>query len=289
MVTSSAVVGSSAISSFGLQASAIAIITRWRMPPESWCGYSRTRRCGSGMPTSVSISIACASAACASQALMQPQRLADLAADRQHRVEARHRLLEDHRDVVAADVAHLAARTVAAGRVPSKRMRAGDLARRLGDQPQDRHRGDRLAAAGFADDGQRLAGVDVEGDAVDRADRRRPGVREMGLEVLDFEQRHRAQSRFGQRGSSASRRPSPSRFTASTVMRQEHRREEHDVGLDLPQRAALGHDVAPGRDDRRRAGADEGQDRLGDHGRGADEGRLHHHRRQRVGQDVRAG
>ena len=38
MVTSSAVVGSSAISSFGLQASAMAIITRWRMPPENWCG-----------------------------------------------------------------------------------------------------------------------------------------------------------------------------------------------------------------------------------------------------------
>ena len=34
-VTSSAVVGSSAISSFGLQLSAIAIITRWRMPPDS--------------------------------------------------------------------------------------------------------------------------------------------------------------------------------------------------------------------------------------------------------------
>ena len=43
MVTSSAVVGSSAISSFGSHASAIAIITRCRMPPESWCGYSSTR------------------------------------------------------------------------------------------------------------------------------------------------------------------------------------------------------------------------------------------------------
>ena len=40
IVTSSAVVGSSAIRIFGSQASAIAIITRWRMPPESWCGYS---------------------------------------------------------------------------------------------------------------------------------------------------------------------------------------------------------------------------------------------------------
>ena len=38
MVTSSAVVGSSAISSFGRQDSAMAIITRWRMPPDSWCG-----------------------------------------------------------------------------------------------------------------------------------------------------------------------------------------------------------------------------------------------------------
>ena len=35
MVTSSAVVGSSAISSAGLQASAMAIMTRWRMPPDS--------------------------------------------------------------------------------------------------------------------------------------------------------------------------------------------------------------------------------------------------------------
>ena len=38
MVTSSAVVGSSAISSAGSQLSAIAIITRCRMPPENWCG-----------------------------------------------------------------------------------------------------------------------------------------------------------------------------------------------------------------------------------------------------------
>ena len=37
-VTSSAVVGSSAISNSGSLARAIAIITRWRWPPESWCG-----------------------------------------------------------------------------------------------------------------------------------------------------------------------------------------------------------------------------------------------------------
>ncbi len=38
IVTSSAVVGSSAISSAGRQASAIAIIARCRIPPDSWCG-----------------------------------------------------------------------------------------------------------------------------------------------------------------------------------------------------------------------------------------------------------
>ena len=38
MVTSSAVVGSSAITSAGRCSSAIAMATRWRMPPENWCG-----------------------------------------------------------------------------------------------------------------------------------------------------------------------------------------------------------------------------------------------------------
>ena len=57
VVTSSAVVGSSAISSFGSFVRAIAIITRWRMPPENSCGYSPTRRSASGMPTSPSSSI----------------------------------------------------------------------------------------------------------------------------------------------------------------------------------------------------------------------------------------
>ncbi|MNL59329.1 hypothetical protein D3C87_1830450 [compost metagenome] len=38
MVTSSAVVGSSAINRRGWHDSAIAIITRWRMPPDNWCG-----------------------------------------------------------------------------------------------------------------------------------------------------------------------------------------------------------------------------------------------------------
>ena len=57
-VTSSAVVGSSAISSVGSQHSAMAIITRWRIPPENSCGYDLARRAALGMCTRDNISTA---------------------------------------------------------------------------------------------------------------------------------------------------------------------------------------------------------------------------------------
>jgi hypothetical protein len=38
ITTSSAVVGSSRMTTSGSRARAIAIMTRWRMPPGSWCG-----------------------------------------------------------------------------------------------------------------------------------------------------------------------------------------------------------------------------------------------------------
>ena len=65
MVTSSAVVGSSARMTFGSLAIAIAIIARWRMPPEYSCGKARARRSASGMPTILSSSTERAAAACA--------------------------------------------------------------------------------------------------------------------------------------------------------------------------------------------------------------------------------
>ena len=57
MVTSSAVVGSSAISSAGSLASAMAIITRWRWPPESWCGNASSRCSASAKPAWFSTSM----------------------------------------------------------------------------------------------------------------------------------------------------------------------------------------------------------------------------------------
>jgi hypothetical protein len=41
------------MSSSGSQASAMAMSTRWRIPPENSCGYCRARRPASGMPASV--------------------------------------------------------------------------------------------------------------------------------------------------------------------------------------------------------------------------------------------
>ncbi len=54
-VTSNAVVGSSAISSCGRQSRAMAIITRWRMPPENSWGYMFIRLRDSGIFTASSI------------------------------------------------------------------------------------------------------------------------------------------------------------------------------------------------------------------------------------------
>ena len=50
-VTSSAVVGSSAMSTLGSSAIAMAIMMRWRMPPENWCGKSLSRSLAAGMRT----------------------------------------------------------------------------------------------------------------------------------------------------------------------------------------------------------------------------------------------
>ncbi len=72
--------------------------------------------------------------------LVQGQGLGDLMADRQHRVQRGHRLLEDHRDLVAANLAHLGlaeAEKVATGKADHA---GNDAPGRRGDQPQDRER-----------------------------------------------------------------------------------------------------------------------------------------------------
>ena len=58
----------------------------------------------------------------ARRAAVHEQRFGDLIADREHRVERRHRLLEDERDLGAAHLPHLALRTASSSSRPLNRM-----------------------------------------------------------------------------------------------------------------------------------------------------------------------
>src|SRR5262249_53623670 len=186
--------------------------------------------------------------ALAAEPLMQPQGLGDLAADGEDRIEARHRFLEDHADIVAADLAHGALAELE--QVPAlEPYRAPDSSGRVWPRPPTGVGAPRLSAAALADDRHRLAGLDRERDAIDRAV---PPVRraEVGLQVIDFQQRHAANSSqsFGQARIERIAQAVAEQVDRKHRDRKENRGEEHDVGFDLPQRAAFGHDVAPGWD-----------------------------------------
>jgi len=98
------------------------------------------------------------------------ERLRDLTADGKHGIEARHRVLEDHRDVVAADPAHLVVVHLENVRAIEHDRALDDLARRHGDETHERERGHGLAAAGLTDYPERFARRDLERHTVDRAD-----------------------------------------------------------------------------------------------------------------------
>ncbi|MNH23550.1 hypothetical protein D3C79_834520 [compost metagenome] len=101
---------------------------------------------------------------------MQAEHLHQLIPDRLHRVEGRHRLLEDHGDTVAAHLVHLIRRQ-RQQLLPLKADRAGHhLTVRLGQQPHDGEGGDALAAAGLADKAEGLARLHREADAVEHLD-----------------------------------------------------------------------------------------------------------------------
>ena len=98
---------------------------------------------------------------------MQLERLGDLPADREHRIQARHGVLEDHRDVVAADAPDLVVVHLQDVLTVEDDRSFRDPPRGLRDEAHERERGDRLPAAGFADEAERLAGLEVERHAVD--------------------------------------------------------------------------------------------------------------------------
>jgi hypothetical protein len=119
---------------------------------------------------------------------MLAQRLADLEGDGEARIEARHRFLEDHGDILADDPAALlggyAAQVVAVELHPVGRDR-----RRPGQEAHQRQHGHRLAGAGFADDRQDFALVDGKIGSVDGPKWPGGGLERDG-EIADFEKGH---------------------------------------------------------------------------------------------------
>ena len=94
-------------------------------------------------------------------ALVQHEHLGDLPADRRDRIERRHRLLEDHGDAIAAQLALLGRRKVLDLAAVETDGAGADRQRRTQQADQSERR-NALAAAGFADEAERLAAIDAE-------------------------------------------------------------------------------------------------------------------------------
>jgi hypothetical protein len=88
--------------------------------------------------------------------------------ERHARIERRERILEDHLHL-AAERAQLRGPQPAPSRPPIRRPPASDLPPGRLDGPQHAARGGGLAAAALTNEAERLALVDVEVHAVDRA------------------------------------------------------------------------------------------------------------------------
>jgi len=122
---------------------------------------------------------------------VEPQRLGELLAHGKDRVERGHGLLEHHRDQATAQATQLGlgkgqdVEGPAAGWGEADGAPFDPAALAL-DQAHDRQGGDRLAGARLADDRQRLARGDSEGDTVDGG-RTPRATAEGDLEPLDLE------------------------------------------------------------------------------------------------------
>ena len=167
-------------------------------------------------------------------ATVQTKALAHLLADLVDRVEGGHRILEDHRDIVTANVLHLFLGHLKDGAAAIANVAALDLSRRHRDKTHDGHGGHGLTGTGLTDDTQGLATIERVRHTIDSANDAVLGM-EIHLKVIDLEQMLALGNRLVLQvhivlvllhpyasfilTSRASRRPSPSRVKASTVVR----------------------------------------------------------------------
>ena len=132
----------------------------------------------------------------------EADRLDNLIPDGEHRVQRRHRLLEDHRDVSAAHLHQLvlgqpqqvARRRSRLSVEAEQHLPVAALGQVRRQQADDRQGGHGLAAARLAHEAERLSRLDVKAGTVYRPHRLPVGP-EPGMEVLHLEQRLRVLAR----------------------------------------------------------------------------------------------
>jgi hypothetical protein len=117
---------------------------------------------------------------------MDFENFGDLVSDLHQRVQCRKRLLEHHRHGPAAlglklRLAHVQQIPAAKQDPPGARLQVSR------QEPHDRVGGQGFAGAGFADDAQDLAGLEVEGDLLDGEGAVEPG-RQRNRQVLDAQE-----------------------------------------------------------------------------------------------------
>jgi len=116
---------------------------------------------------------------------VQPDRLGHLVADRLRGVQRRERVLEDHRDVVAADRPHLS--VAQADQFPAVQLdRAVDDCPARRQQPHDGQAGHRLPAPRFAHQPEGLSRLDGQIDVADGVNDRL-GELDVRRQVADLE------------------------------------------------------------------------------------------------------
>ena len=298
IVTSSAVVGSSAISSFGSQAIAIAIITRCCWPPDICDGNLSMRRSGSGMPTSASSAMERLRAASPRSPMCRRSTSSSWKPTVNtgfSDVIGSWKIIEMSAPRNARSSRGLHADDVAAAE--------HDLARRVDDrvlrrqQAEDGQRRHRLAGAGFADQRDRRVLRNVERNALHGLERRVLVEPEGDAEVADADERIGRPSRWIH---AQCRSSLPFEFRIERVAqrvgeeaeRRDQRRHRDGRRDELPPLAEdqfvlrLVQHRAPRHDVHRHAEPQERQDHLGlDEADGQDR-QLHQHDVRDVGKDV---
>ena len=138
--------------------------------------------------------------------------LDDLLSHGEGGIERGHGVLEDHADLVAANVAQGGG--IERHQILAVEMSGAGFDAAAGlEQAQDGHAGDGLARAGFSHDAQDLAGMDVETHPAHGLHFPAPGE-EAGRQVADGKD---GRAHLRNRGSSASRSPSPRKLKANMV------------------------------------------------------------------------